>query len=121
MKRELGMARCGPACCLRSENTHCAGCGECADKDWCENRRCSLEKGLAGCRECGEDCRRGLLGKTKPYGLKLFIQRYGVEALVDCLERGEKAGVVYHREGVTGDYDDFDDPEALVAFLRSLP
>ena len=26
MKRELGIARCGLACCLCSENTSCAGC-----------------------------------------------------------------------------------------------
>lgn len=35
MKRELGIARCGLACCLCSENATCAGCdsGECPDKD----------------------------------------------------------------------------------------
>ena len=35
MKRELGIARCGLACCLCSENTTCAGCdsGDCPDKD----------------------------------------------------------------------------------------
>lgn len=48
MKRELGIARCGLACCLCSENSTCSGCdsGECPDKDWCENRKCSIEKGL---------------------------------------------------------------------------
>lgn len=46
MKRELGIARCGLACCLCSENVACAGCdsGECPDKDWCENRKCSISK-----------------------------------------------------------------------------
>ena len=31
MKRELGIARCGLACCLCSENDKCSGCntGEC--------------------------------------------------------------------------------------------
>ena len=35
MKRELGIARCGLACCLCSENITCHGCnsGECPDKD----------------------------------------------------------------------------------------
>lgn len=39
MKRELGIARCGLACCLCSENVTCSGCntGDCPDKDWCEN------------------------------------------------------------------------------------
>lgn len=47
MKRELGIARCGLACCLCAENTHCTGCnsGECPDKEWCENKKCSIEKG----------------------------------------------------------------------------
>lgn len=31
MKRDLGIARCGLACCLCSENDHCSGCnsGDC--------------------------------------------------------------------------------------------
>lgn len=40
MKRELGIARCGLACCLCSENDKCTGCNSdaCPDKDWCENK-----------------------------------------------------------------------------------
>ena len=41
------------------------------------------------------------------------------EELLDCLERNEQAGVVYHREGIMGDYDDFEDPEELIAFIRT--
>lgn len=46
MKRELGIARCGLACCLCSENISCQGCnsGQCPDREWCENRKCSIEK-----------------------------------------------------------------------------
>ena len=121
MKRELGIAKCGLACCLCSENAHSGGCdsGECPGKDWCENRRCTAEKGLARCADCGLECRKGLLGKIKPYGFTLFIRRYGEAALLDCLERNEKLGVVYHREGIVGDYDDFDDVEALIRFIRT--
>lgn len=64
MKRELGIARCGLACCLCSEN--------------------------------------------------LFIKKYGIEEFLDCLEKNEKNGVVYHRKGINGDYDDFDDVEKLI-------
>ncbi len=121
MKRELGIGRCGLACCLCSENTHCSGCnsGNCPDKQWCENRRCSIEKGLYHCYTCGKDCRKGLLSKIKPYGFTLFAKRYGEKALLDCLERNEQNGVVYHREGVVGDYDGFDDAETLIAFIRT--
>ena len=79
MKRELGIARCGLACCLCSENETCSGCdsGECPDKDRCENRTCSLERDLKHCFECEENCRRGLLSKIKPYAFTLFIKNTG--------------------------------------------
>jgi len=121
MKRELGIARCGLACCLCSENVKCGGCtsGECPDKDWCENLKCSREKGITNCFSCESDCKKGLLAKIKPYGFTLFVKRYGVEALLDCLERNENNGVVYHREGINGDYDDFDDVEELIEFIKT--
>lgn len=119
MKRELGLARCGLACCLCSENEHCSGCdsGECPDKDWCENRKCSLSKNIAHCYECSEPCRKGLLAKIKPYAFTEFARKYGENTLLDCLERNEKNGVIYHREGINGDYDDFNDAEALIQFI----
>ena len=77
MKRELGIARCGLACCLCSENTKCNGCnsGECPDNDWCENKNCSQEKGIAHCYECKEDCKKGLLSKIKPYMFSIFAKK----------------------------------------------
>ena len=42
-----------------------------------------------------------------------------MEELLDCLERNEKNGVVYHREGINGDYDDFDDVEKLIDFIKT--
>lgn len=121
MKRELGIARCGLACCLCTENVECEGCnsGGCPGYNSCENRLCSLEKKIDHCYECEEDCKRGLLQKIKPYSFNLFIQRYGKEELLNCLERNERNGVVYHREGVNGDYDDFDDVEKLIEFIRT--
>lgn len=121
MKRELGIARCGLACCLCSENDKCSGCnsGDCPDKDWCENRKCSISKNISHCYACSDECRKGLLGKIKPYAFTLFVKRYGEEELLDCLERNEKKGIVYHRDGIIGDYDNFDDAEKLIAFIRT--
>ena len=121
MKRELGIARCGLACCLCSENVECGGCdsGRCPDRDRCENRRCSRERGISHCYACEETCKKGLLSKIKPYGFTLFIKRYGVDRLLDCLEENEKRGIVYHREGINGDYDDFDDVEKLIEFIKT--
>lgn len=121
MKRELGIARCGLACCLCSENDHCGGCnsGDCPGTGFCENRSCSMDKGIGHCYECNEECKKGMLTKIKPYGFTMYIKRYGEPNLLDCLERNEKAGVVYHREGIVGDYDDFNDVEELIDFIRT--
>ncbi len=120
MKRELGIARCGLACCLCSENSTCKGCnsGDCPDKNWCENRKCSLERKLGHCFDCEEDCKKGMFEKIKPYAFTLFAKRYGQETLLNCLERNEQQGIVYHRDGIVGDYDDFDDVEDLIEFIR---
>ena len=55
------------------------------------------------------------------YGFTIFAKRYGLETLLDCLERNEKNGVVYHREGIYGDYDGFTDLEELIAFIKNAP
>lgn len=122
MKRELGIARCGLACCLCSENDRCAGChsDECRVKVFCQNRKCSIERGLSHCFKCeNEDCRKGLLSKVKPCGFTLFARKYGMERLMDCLERNEQKGVVYHRSGIVGDYDEFDSVEELLRFIET--
>lgn len=121
MKRELGIAKCGLACCLCSENTHCNGCNSdgCPDKDWCENRKCSIENGISFCYECKTDCKKGLLIKIKPYGFTLFIKRYGLDKLLECLEENEKNGIIYHRDGLNGDYDNFDDVEKFIEFIKT--
>lgn len=121
MKHELGISRCGLACCLCSSNDKCAGCNseDCTGKNWCVNRKCSMEKNISHCYECSEDCQKGLLGKLKPYAFTQFLKRYGEEELINCLERNEKNGIIYHREGIVGDYDDFDDAEELIEFIRT--
>ena len=106
-----------PAVCAARAST---APGATPDKDRCVNRACSLEKGIAHCSDCSEtDCKKGMLQKSKPYGFTAFARRYGEHALLDCLERNEQQGVVYHREGVVGDYDGFEDVEELAHFIRT--
>ena len=121
MKRELGIARCGLACCLCSENMICEGCHseKCPDAGDCKNRICSMDKGISHCYICEQDCKKGLLAKIKPYAFTLFMKRYGKEQLLDYLEENEKKGIVYHRDGIVGDYDTFDDAEKLIEFIRT--
>jgi hypothetical protein len=129
MKRELGIARCGLACCLCSENVTCKGCRQdgflelswCKDADWCENRNCCIAKDLDACWTCSDSsCRKGLFAeKIKALAFTEYARRFGVEELLDRLEANEKAGIVYHRTGIMGDYDDFDDVEELIDFIRT--
>ena len=76
MKRELGIARCGLACCLCTENVTCNGCDSngCPDNEFCENKKCSVAKELSHCYKCEENCRKGLLGKIKPYTFTLLLK-----------------------------------------------
>ena len=93
----------------------------CKDAQWCENRKCVLAKQLNGCWECTPtECGKGLYAeKIKPRAFAEFARRYGLEELLDCLERNERAGIVYYREGILGDYDEFDDLEELIGFIRT--
>ena len=71
------------------------------------------------CYECNEKCRKGLLSKIKPYAFTEFARRYGKEFLLNCLERSEKNGIMYHRDEINGDYDDFDDVETLIEYIKT--
>ena len=123
MKRELGTARCGLACCLCTENEHCGGChaDECRGKDWCEVRKCAIEKGFSHCFECenADKCDKGILAKQKPKAFTVFAKKFGEESLLDCLEHNENNGVVYHRSGIEGDYDGFESVDALIEFIKT--
>lgn len=122
MKRDFGIARCGLACCLCSENSTCGGCdsSSCRDNGWCENLKCSKERGLSHCYECGEIlCSKGMLAKIRPLAFTQFARRYGEKELLDCLERNERTGVVYHRDGLCGDYDAFSDIEEIIEFIKT--
>lgn len=123
MKRELGVGRCGLACCLCSEHERCRGC---SDKGFsnhvtCENRKCSQQKGLEGCYACTDStCRKGLLSQSKPLGFCEYIRHYGKEQLLDRLEMNMKAGAVYHRHNIFGDYDDFETAQEVIGFVDAL-
>lgn len=59
-----------------------------------------------------------MLDKVRIRAFATFAQRYGVEALLDCLERNEQAGMVYHHPGkLTGDYDAAESEEGIMELL----
>lgn len=120
--REKGLAYCGLACCVCSEGPTCAGCRNegCSGKEWCKNFKCCRERGLNGCWECNEfPCSGGMLDKVRIRAFSEFIREHGEDELMDCLERNERAGIVYHYEGkLVGDYDTPGTIDGIKAFIR---
>lgn len=121
MNRQKGIAYCGLACCLCGHNS-CPGCREdgCKEREWCKNLKCCREKGLSGCWECGEfPCNeKSMLDQKRIRAFARFAKEYGAENLLDCLERNERSGMVYHNPGeLKGDYDKPDTEEKIMELL----
>jgi hypothetical protein len=119
----LGIAYCGLACCVCSENSHCQGCrdGGCRDREWCANLKCCRDKGLRGCWECDRfPCSGNMLDKPRVCAFARFVKEYGEDKLVTCLLRNKSNGVVYHYDGqLVGDYDQcHSDDEIFRMILR---
>jgi hypothetical protein len=48
-----------------------------------------------------------------------FVKEHGVEFLLDCLERNEQQGIVYHHPGsLNGDYDVPQTETALIEMIQ---
>lgn len=60
-----------------------------------------------------------MMARIRPLAFTQFARRYGEKELLDCLERNEQAGIVYHRDALCGDYDDFSDIEELIEFIKT--
>lgn len=118
-----GVARCGLACCVCSENDRCEGCRRdgCRGAADCEIRRCVLEHGLRGCWDCAEfPCGQSMLARERKRAFLRFIAQYGEARLMDALERNERAGIQYHYFGeIVGDYDRLDSEEAALDLLEN--
>lgn len=104
-----GVAYCGLACCVCSENITCAGCRNegCKDKEWCKSFNCCKEKGKNGCWECADfPCDYSMLKKLRVRTFAKFIAEHGEEKLMQALGNNESDGILYHYRGqLVGDYD----------------
>ena len=124
VKKELGIAFCGLACCLCSENGACAGCrsGGCMDKETCQNLRCCRERGYEGCWACPEfPCKGTILDKPRIRAFARFAGAYRQDGLMAALEAGEDRGMAYHYPGgLAGDYDRPQTEEGVYQLLMEL-
>ena len=119
---DKGIAFCGLACCVCSENTDCDGCKKdgCQDRGSCENYICCKSKRLEGCWECGDfPCESPMLGKPRVRAFAKYVAENGVERLVRALKKNEECGVLYHYSGqLIGDYDLFQTQEEIIEFIN---
>lgn len=108
-RRELGIAACGLACCLCGESASCPGCQKdgCPGHESCHNYACAKKRGIAGYWACPDfPCGEGMHENLRIQAFARFAREHGAGRLLDCLERNQRAGVIYHYPGsLTGDYD----------------
>jgi hypothetical protein len=118
---EKGVAYCGLACCVCSENMNCIGCRNegCKDKEWCKSFQCCKEKDLKGCWECKDyPCENPMLHKPRIRTLTKFIEEIGEERLMKVLRDNEAKGIQYHYVGeLHGDYDIWEKEDEIMKFL----
>lgn len=109
MKRELGVGYCGLICALCDENEDCVGCkkGGCPQKDNCKNYQCCTTKNFHSCYQCTRfACQDSILHKQRIMFFCELIEEYGEKQILDCMERNENNGIVYHySDSHLGDYD----------------
>ena len=123
------IACCGLVCklchladkCDGCKNTAC-GCGNHSDH-WggCYHRKCCIDKGLAGCWECGDfPCGREMFD-TATHDVKIracvrCIKEDGPERFVEYVLRNENKGIRY---GFRKDYDFLDSEDRVLRLLRT--
>lgn len=117
-----GVAFCGLACCVCSENAGCAGCRNegCQDKSGCKSHDCCRTYGLEGCWECDDfPCEYGMFHSLRVKAFAKYIAQNGADNLIRRLKNNEEHGVIYHYEGqLTGDYDLFQSEEEIFRFIN---
>lgn len=118
---EKGMAYCGLACVLCSEEA-CPGCKAKGQKEGCECTvyQCAVSKGLDGCYECKEfPCSEEMHQNVRNRAFNRFAREFGKDELLNCLHRNFEEGICYHRSGgIAGDYDSRMKEEEVLDFIR---
>lgn len=117
---ERGIAACGLGCAVCKE-APCAGCHAkgCAEADNCKILACTREKGYRGCWACDAfPCDNPMFARHRQRAFVRYAQRNGADALLTRLGENARQGIVYHREGLTGDYDAPKTEAGVLALLR---
>lgn len=99
-----GLCQPGEVCSCRSNNH----CGKRLSPEGCHQYNCCTAKGLNGCWECpdapcGNDMHAP--GKVKIRAFITCMKEDGPDRFAEYIERNAGRGIVYHRSGISGDYD----------------
>jgi RimJ/RimL family protein N-acetyltransferase len=120
-KEQRGIAYCGLACILCSDEA-CPGCAAgIADGGDCSAGKCAAGKGLSGCYACPdyETCAEDMPHSKRNRAFNRYAREFGPEALIERLRINNKNGVTYHKPGgYSGDYDAPETEEEIFQLLR---
>jgi len=120
------IAYCGLICCLCSVDGNCDcrtknHCGRKASPEGCFQYTCCREKGLNGCWECPvfSSCDKDMFdGRLRLKTFVKCIKEDGLDDFAGYILRNHENGVLYHRNGCTGDYD-LETEEEILHLLRT--
>jgi len=112
-----GLCSADGSCDCRSANH----CGKKASAEGCFQYECCSKRGFAGCWECPDfSCDKDMFNDDH-LRLKVFvkcIKEDGIEAFSQYIARNLEKGILYHRNGYTGDYD-LDTEDEILSLLRN--
>lgn len=123
---ENAIAYCGLICgfcypdggCSCKSNNHC---GKRLSPEGCYQYNCCTGKGINGCWECEDaPCGVDMLAPDK-IKLRAFvrcIKEDGMKRFIEYVAVNRENGVVYHRNGIWGDYD-LETEDAVLDLLRN--
>ena len=119
------IAYCGLICglCQPEAVCSCKGnnhCGKRMSPQGCYQYNCCREKGINGCWECEESpCGKDMLApeKVKLRAFVRCIKQDGIEQFSKYIVENQHKDIVYHLNGIMGDYD-LETEEDVLALLR---
>ena len=120
-KEQRGIAYCGLACVLCSDE-ECPGCAvKVADGGGCSAGKCAAEKGVAGCHACPDymSCTESMPHGKRNQAFNSYAREFGLDALIDRLRTNYLNGITYHRpDKLKGDYDVMETESEILGLLR---
>ena len=116
----------GGECDCREENH----CGKRLSPEGCFQYDCCNSNGLNGCWECSlAPCDKGMFepnnakrisSRTKIRAFITCIKEDGIDRFAEYILRNVENGIVYHRNGIYGDYDLATEEEVLMLLRTGI-